>query len=337
MNNLLIGVIIYSILIFLLIYKSEIKTSHDEFISQDTTKYLKGFSIVIIAIHHFSLHNNIRGIMFPFTKVGYLGVSIFLFLSGYGIAKSYEKIGLNRFWIKRLSRVYIPFVIINFITLILYNIVLKKNYSYRDVLEYIIGIRLIDPILWYVKAILFLYLCFYILIKYMKKNNAIKVLLCISIFYPIVCYFINLGSEWYTASFSFFIGIVMVFYKSRIDRIILPRYKYYLILASCLFIIFSSGNIFFNKVYSLKVVFCYFSSILFTCLVLLIIYKIKLSNKPVLFIGVISYEIYLIHMKVYNILFINSTSNGIILYLIIIILLSFIFNKLNSMVNRRIK
>ena len=144
MYNSLISISIYAILIFILLYKIKFKSNNNEFISKDTTMYLKGYSIVIIAIHHFCLNISNPGILFVFTKIGYLGVSVFLFLSGYGIAKSFQKKGLNNFIAKRLKKVYIPFVIINIITMILYYIFLNDKYSFTNIILYASGIKLLE-------------------------------------------------------------------------------------------------------------------------------------------------------------------------------------------------
>ncbi len=41
---------------------------------------------------------------------GGVGCAIFLFLSGYGLSESYKRTGLNDYWIKKISRIVVPYI-----------------------------------------------------------------------------------------------------------------------------------------------------------------------------------------------------------------------------------
>jgi peptidoglycan/LPS O-acetylase OafA/YrhL len=135
---------------------------------------LKGISITTICIYHYCVNIKNPGTLFIFANIGYLGVIIFLFHSGYGIAKTYKLNGLkNHFILKRLKKVYFPFVLVNFITLIIYHIFYNKEFSLSDNIIFLLGIKLLDPVLWYVITILLFYTIFYLLFKYFPEKTAI--------------------------------------------------------------------------------------------------------------------------------------------------------------------
>ena len=46
------------------------------------------------------------------TPLGGIGVALFLFLSGYGLNESYKAHVLKLFWIKRITKVLLPYFII---------------------------------------------------------------------------------------------------------------------------------------------------------------------------------------------------------------------------------
>lgn len=71
------------------------------------TTILKGIAILLVLICHFS--GNMSRI---FTPLGGIGVAMFLVLSGYGLNESYKKNGLHKFWSKRFIRLWIPYAIV---------------------------------------------------------------------------------------------------------------------------------------------------------------------------------------------------------------------------------
>ena len=118
--------------------------------------YLMGVAILLVIVFHcFSWVYNPVG---PF-NIGYIGVDIFLFLSGYGLSFSYEKNPLPRFYANRFTRIfplYLVAVTIGFI-------ICLKTWSKLDYLlnvlcvNYYINGNYFD---WYVPTLIGLYLLF---------------------------------------------------------------------------------------------------------------------------------------------------------------------------------
>src|SRR4051812_21062994 len=60
-------------------------------LTMDHSNVLRGFAILVIIVHHVSLKlADPEGLSF-FYHLGHFGVSVFLVLSGYGLAESYKK------------------------------------------------------------------------------------------------------------------------------------------------------------------------------------------------------------------------------------------------------
>lgn len=77
-------------------------------LSRETTNALKGLAVVLILISHIFGGGFGHRIVTP---LGGIGVSIFLFLSGYGLNESYIAKGLRHFWKNKLLRLLLPYFI----------------------------------------------------------------------------------------------------------------------------------------------------------------------------------------------------------------------------------
>lgn len=135
-------------------------------ISKQQTNILKGVGILLIVLHNYfhwvspltgenefvfdvqhtlnmfgSLKNSIAEIPNTlFTFFGHYGVQLFIFISGYGLAKSYQKKQQTyvKFIKKRIAKIY-PAFLIAIVLLILYNFIVK---SYTPTLSWLAKICL---------------------------------------------------------------------------------------------------------------------------------------------------------------------------------------------------
>ena len=76
-------------------------------LSYNNTTVMRGFAILFVVIHHTATW---LGWQIP---IGGGGVAIFLFLSGYGLTMSFKKNGIKLFWWKRMTGVFLPWIIAN--------------------------------------------------------------------------------------------------------------------------------------------------------------------------------------------------------------------------------
>ena len=151
------------------------------FFDKGCTDMIKFVCCIMIAMHHYvqtyyktsGSHN----VFFDFFSsiCGYLGVAVFFFLSGYGLMKSWQNKSLSfvTFLKRRLSKVYLPVVVISIIWgIILFffasKFVLRPELSEtlpaKNLLLGILSAFVLscnDGALWFIKVILILYLLFY--------------------------------------------------------------------------------------------------------------------------------------------------------------------------------
>ena len=95
--------LLFSILVYLL-------PNNNDYLGVKSTTVLKGFLAIGIVFHHLSQSVSTGGEFINFKYMGTYIVSIFLFLSAYGLYVQNErkKNYLNNFLTKRLARVVIP-------------------------------------------------------------------------------------------------------------------------------------------------------------------------------------------------------------------------------------
>lgn len=333
-NNIYIYICAYLLIPFFILYKSKIfgrNLYNLEFLSKINTDKLRGLLVLIIIFHHVAQRMDNVGLMLPFRQAGIHTVSIFFFLSGYGLMSSnlQNPNYLKNFIFKRTSKVYVPFLIINIITIFAYQLVFDTDYSLMDKIFYATGVKLIDSVTWYVVVTLIFYVVFYILFRYFPNHLGIKLLFLSALIFYIICYVVGLGSWWYINSFCFPIGVYTALNFNTISNHLKNNYMKYTVFFIICFVSLSSGIssalLYFLFNFHFKVLLETLSSALFILVVLSLLFKIDLRHTLLSFFGRASYEMYLIHMKIYNILsgFIQINKGyNIFLYIVIILIAS---------------
>src|SRR5574344_1248686 len=133
-----------------------------------TNILLKGMGCMIILIHHYSQYyielwgfDNILSHCF-YSFGGFYVVVLFFFLSGYGLEEYWKKHSMTLFSFlkKRIWKVYLPFFLVNCLTIIFYYYYRDIHLSFGQIISQIIGIELNDKVLWYMQALLILYVIF---------------------------------------------------------------------------------------------------------------------------------------------------------------------------------
>ncbi|MEQ8156905.1 MAG: acyltransferase [Clostridiaceae bacterium] len=306
------------------------------------TKELKGIAIIFVILGHMSIDKHIF-ITPNLVYAGAWGVTLFLILSGFGITKSYLNNGMNfAKLIGRIKSILIPYSIVTLVWIIIDCLYLDKTYSAKTIILVLLGIdgrRSIDASMWYISIILFWYIIFYITFRLQLKNY-IKVLLLFCFSYVIYrghfdSYLLDLSSNWQLSAFSFPVGVSLSLYSEEImDYLHKKNIKYlFLLLAVVLFLLFII-LVKYNSA-SLK---CYIltntSISLFFIMIVVLLRYYNFTSKFFEFIGSISYEIYLfegVFMWKYSLLRIfQSKLISFTLYFGVILLISFLYNKLTK-------
>lgn len=196
-------------------------------ISQNTSFALKGlFSILVIICHVRGEIDSFNGTLIGkiATQFGYLSVSIFFFLSGYGLWKRSKENShyLNTFLKNRVLFLYLQYVLVLFFYTALFLIRDSKVDFSTFVQSFLFGKTLV-PYGWYFQAITVFYFIFYLACRFLDKRIQIVGIACGLCLYSILCAFWKLSTTWYETSFAFLTGMLLVQYEYKIEYILLRR------------------------------------------------------------------------------------------------------------------
>jgi len=310
----------------------------NDYLGVESTTGLKGFLALGIVFHHLSQWVTTG---MEFSNFGYMGtyiVSVFFFLSGYGLYVQNERKEnyLDNFLVKRLSKILIPFIIISSIYLIYRSIngqVLSSSF-FIDLFKK--GSTVIYNG-WFVDIIILMYIFFYISFRvFTNKTIAILVNTLFIIFYIILAIKLEYGFWWYNSSLPFVLGLVWAKNKKYIDGVLNKYYFSILVCITGLLFISHQYDFVYKKLHLVDSYSYTFAAnidnVIFTLFFILIVRKIDFSNKYLLFLGKISFELYMIHglvMSIFGKYFVTSRLNDVIFttsVLIVSIFLAWLIN-----------
>lgn len=321
-------------------------------LSQNRT-FLMGIAILWIVIFHTMI--NLHNIVLNFIRdIGDCGVEIFLFCSGYGIYHSLSKNNIPTFYLKRLKRIFIPYIPLLFVWCC--AMAIFSQISIFEILGniYSIGIwiGLQHQYAWYIQLIVLLYLIAPI-IFYLFQNikNSQKLIILLILFFGGLS-FIFFETPVYNRaikSLAFFIGMYFAHSNFK-DEKKESLFWIFLFITGIIILIIT-------KLYILKVFgYSYYWIARNTtypffipglCLILsnLLSYKTDTQHpsytifyKIIEFIGTTSLELYLIHIAIFKIAYKYLTNSDSLLWIIVIIIciiLSILYNKAVKFITKR--
>lgn len=192
-------------------------------LSKENTDCLKGILAACVLSHHlFQYSGQLRGTAAGtiLQAMGYLAVSEFLFLSGYGLTISYKKRGAIYVLQFAKNRI-LPFYIVDILLIALYTV---KNYVVWGQFQ---GGLIIQSFLfgntivgggWYLQVQLLLYILWFFIYKSAVAEQAKRRLMLTIIL--VICFAMNFGgygTTWYEGIPAFYIGILWAEYRDTID------------------------------------------------------------------------------------------------------------------------
>ena len=318
------------IFIFILIYIVFTNTHYSgtydlwlDNLDRNHTRHIMGILSAVIVLHHLTQHVGQwnAGIMGILEYVGVCCVGVFFFYSGYGLLLSYHnKPGyLDTFFKKRFPAVLLPFVVCNIIIFV-WAVIRGKFETTGDMLLGLFGIDLINDHMWYMIEIIFLYLIFWFVFKFIKNENKAIVVMAL-ILAAMVTGSLLLGHGnwwfqgewWYNTTMLFVLGMVYEKYRSKLEGFIKKQYKKCLTVTIATFIILfvlskytldnigywsetAAGAVGNRSLDKLITLIPQLSMVIaFMALLLIIGLKVKVGNCVTAFLGEISLELYLIH------------------------------------------
>jgi len=288
-------------------------------LSIDDTQIIKGVAICLMLWHHLFLWSPEYGsFVLWIAQFGKVCVSLFLFVSAYGLTVQYNKIfdkpitSTFKFQMKRFVKFYANYWVIFLIVVPIGVFILGRSlnipYENSNVIKSTItdflamnGYRSYNVIWWFNRLIVCLYFLFPIL-YFITKRWTILFLT------GLVFLLLLLRTEMPIWTLQFVLGIAFALYINQLNRF-LNRFNFWILLSILLFvfsILFYLRNAaiipFFTDI---KV--DTFQAVTIILMVLLIIRRIHAFNSTLKFLGKHSMNMYMIHMFICYYFFKNFT------------------------------
>lgn len=194
-------------------------------ISKKQSNVLKGTFAVCVLLHHIYQYTTlfsgtILGIALE--NLGYLSVSVFLFLSGYGLMVSRQN-NESRYMTNFARNKILPFYCQIVITVMLYAaffLLLKQPIELKEaLLSFVFG----DGIIingWYLYCALYLYILFFITFRFFKSPLAQGLCFLVGIvIYYVICLLMGLSHIWYQCIFAFAAGMIYAVISCRVKTL----------------------------------------------------------------------------------------------------------------------
>ena len=325
-------------------------------LSIDHTNQIKGIAIMMVIFSHIGYFlDSGDKFLYPWSVAGGVGVNIFLFLSGYGLTVSSLKHTLNplQFYWKRLSRIFLPMWIVLIFFLLLDYFLLNISYPAKTIFFIAIGFirdadiyTVFNSPLWYFTLILFYYLVFPLV--FIRKFPIVSVILIYLISVLVLRFELPVVEDIYKFYkihiIAFPLGMAFALLQTS-KFSITPLIKKlhiiirYLIIAALLWVI--SYTAIHSGIGESLEAEKRISLITMSATILLFIF-IPLKSKFLVWLGIFSYEIYLIQWPLlYRHDFLYQffpAGVATILYFVVFIAMSFCIQKtVNYLLNMKLQ
>lgn len=273
---------------------------------KEITVFYKGIMSLAIILCHFSMY---VGSSVPLSgrlaAMGFPIVTIFFFISGYGVMTSYEKKGskyLQSIVTRKIPRLLVPLILLSILSVVLYLRYDSEELSISHILNQFLHDSPFLPFSWFVYALLLLYLVFIIFFK-LVKNRLLSILMIASFILAFI-YFTTIHGiflYWRVTIFGFLLGIIF----QTIEKYCFVNYTikpyYYLLLLTFLIFIDLYVIYGFKSIGKVEEPESFVGQSLFIVTPLIVaissysLHNILLRNRFVMKLGEISYEMYLFH------------------------------------------
>lgn len=299
MNN----VIMLMILLFLgidILYGAKIKTVNENFFDLNNSKALRGFwCIVVVLVHVPQMYQNpIQDMIGSFA---YIGVTFFFMTSSYGLTLSQIRKPevINFFWQKRLPKLLVMSWVVKLVFYLIDFLVYK---SIDNPIEVFI-IR--GWVLWLIAC----YFAFWISNKLFHKTLIWKISTGVLVIVgSLVMYYLKnngivTSTTWTTECYGFVWGIVLASVGTLFLRYFSDKWWLKVAISMIVSMVLGITYLKFKWIpfigdYVLKILL----GIAITLFLLIVNTRVSFGNKINMFLGEISFEIYLAHGNVFNLL-----------------------------------
>lgn len=267
-------------------------------LDRTTTNCCKGIAAIIIMLHHISFRlSNLPVYMKPIWYIAFPIVGFFFFMSGYGLTCGLmkKKDYLQGFLSKRFLNIVVPYVIVAIVWI---GLEIVGGQTITRAIAEVFTIRYIQP-LWFIWVIIAAYIVFYVVFKYTKINAGAYWFAVITVAYILISTFVNPRDEMYASIIGMPLGILWAMYERKIDSYFEIGFLRKEIVAIIAFVILFIGRLtlsvvgFDNQLF--QSVLRNIITIAFIVPLIELLKKVKIQKRFLIWLGTISYEIYIIH------------------------------------------
>ncbi len=313
--------------------------------SKQISTYLKGVAILLVIIGHVLQNYHVSNFQVRF---GSWGVAIFLILSGYGLVQSHRVNSLRQFVSKRLKRVWLPYVIVVAAAIVVSLIFFREHIDLSTYVKVLAGMdldRSFVPNYWFVSFIILWYAVFYLVFRIFSKNSIrVAALFVIAFLSYVILSLTEIGArmsggvlyQFILHIFEFPLGVAIGIYGSSMYQgLTMEKRSRYAKLGFCASLVIFT--------------FCYFALQLrvlpgsmfqsvhgaegVTFSAVLIGLFLVFNARGIIFsllekVGVLSYEMYLVHTLILRKLKILDAFDNQVLGIIIFVILVIVFSQI---------
>ncbi|MBQ9983509.1 MAG: acyltransferase [Lachnospiraceae bacterium] len=303
--------------------KEFVSIPHD----RNTTKGIQGLFAVVIMLHHLSQRlvneSGYKGELVGYEDVGTWLVGFFFFFSGFGLITSFREKEryLDNFLIRRIWTVLVPFFICNYAYMFT-ALLLGQKFPMEKLVQAFFGVVLLNDHMWFAVEIMYLYIMFYLVFRFVKKDKWRYIIMFLVVVTLMIAGFFTghdlegstqsnwlEGEWWYNTTFLFFLGMLIARFYCPIVNWLKKYYYMVLLVAIVGFIGLATltrymldhygywtetivNNAYDDKALTLAVQLP--MVIFFEMMLFLLMMKVKVHNKVLVFLGEISLEVILL-------------------------------------------
>lgn len=276
-------------------------------LSKEQVNSLKGIFAVIVLIHHLYQSTAIVGNRYLgaiLQAFGFFAVSVFFFLSGYGLQVSYcikKETYIKPFFKEKI----IPFYCIIMLLIAIYlpaRILMGEIITPLNVFRsFLFGSTIVSKG-WYLQAQLFLYLLFFFIWHFIKNDTAKQIILFTVVSAHIaLCVCFDVAITRYISLLAFNFGIFWADKREVVFAKLENKKVYVLSFATCFGIMGATFGIWHFTNGAISILSQGICQLFFVVLVILMAQKIKFVTPVTRHLGVYSLEIYIIQGLFLNI------------------------------------
>ena len=267
---------------------------HEDSLSLAAALPLRAIMALMVILHHLAQRTSAGWLMRPYADIGYWPVAMFFFLSGYGTMKKrmaspdYRR----RFLRRRLGAVLIPFLPVMAVYAGIHSVIQPPAPAW-DWINGVIG----EANAWFIVNLLLFYAAFAAIMRLKPRPAAmVAFMAAFCAGYTALCVSFGYGDWWYKSSPAFILGMAWAVWGGSWLPFVRRRYWLLLLLSMTLCLVIHR-NIW-PLAWRLPLqafIPSALSASLFVFSVLLLSMKLRVGNPALDYLGMISYDVYILH------------------------------------------